>query len=66
MKYTIVYGRKVRSKAYESLEISLIHEFDDGINPDRNESFNLVKNQVEEWIEDTRDKLLEKSVSRPR
>lgn len=62
MKYTIVYGRKVRVAAYDMLEISLVKEFDE--TTPKQEAFKRVKGWVESWIEGTSDELMEKAVPR--
>jgi len=64
MKYNIFYGRKLRVAQYNMLEIGLTMEFDSAITvPDS--AFHLVKSQVDKWIEDEKNRLLEESIPRP-
>lgn len=65
MKYTVHYSRKVRVVAYDMLEIGLIQEFDSA-EIHIQQGFERVKSYVDEWIEKERDRLLEKSVPRPK
>jgi hypothetical protein len=64
MKFTISYVRKFRTKAYETCEIGLIREFDTAYTT-FDSAFRETKTQVETWIAETSDELLEKSVTRP-
>jgi len=63
MKYTVTHSRKVRTRAYESLEIGFYREFDEVTFPDV--AFELVRDKVEEWIEKELDRLLKEAVPRP-
>jgi len=63
MRFAITYGRKVRTKAYDMLEISFYQEFDERTDPEQ--AFESVKTRVEAWIEKECDRILEKSVRRP-
>jgi len=65
MKYTVIYGRKVRVAAYDMLDVSLTMEFDTAITP-LDTAFDTVKSQVNQWIQQEQDRLLEKSVPRPK
>lgn len=56
MKYTVVYSRKVRVKAYESMEIGLFQEFDERTDPES--AFESVKTRVEAWIDRESDRIL--------
>jgi len=66
MKYTVFYGRKVRVAAYDMLEVSLSMEFDSAVTPYLDGAFEIVKSQVDEWIGKEQERLLEKSVPRPK
>ena len=57
MKFGISYGRKVRTRAYEILDISLYMEFDTG-SISMDEAFEMVKNKVETWVREERDRIL--------
>lgn len=57
MKYSITYGRKVATKQYESLEISIVYEFDSA-NIDCEKAKDLLKSLVDRWIEEERSRLL--------
>ncbi len=61
MRYTITYGRKVRTRAYEILEITLYMEFDE--RTDLDEAFAKVRDKVEEWIEKERYRIMKQYVS---
>lgn len=65
MKFGISYNRKVKAgKTYEMLEIGMYAEFDSGEhNP--NKAFKAVRDQVNKWIEEERDRILKECVPRP-
>ena len=63
MRFTVSYGRKVRTKAYEMLEISLTAEFDSAIT-NIDEAFDYVREKVNLWIEEERNRILEREVRR--
>lgn len=63
MKFTVHYSRKVRTQAYEMLEIGLVAEFDSAIT-NIDEAFDFVKDKVNLWIEDERDRILREEVKR--
>lgn len=67
MKYTIIYGRRVRVKAFESMEIGLHMEFDSRISPIAHidEAFRMVRNRVEGWIAIEQDRILAEHGKRP-
>lgn len=57
MKFGISYNRKVRTRAYEMLEIGLYMEFDTG-NMDLDRAFETVRLKVERWIVEERDRIM--------
>lgn len=59
MKYGISYSRKVRTRAYEMLEISLYMEFDTGL-MDVEDAFKMVRDKVDKWIESERERIFMK------
>jgi len=61
LKFTIVYNRKVRVQAYETLEIGLIQEFDDS-QISWLEAFTKVKMFVNYKVKEERAGLLKESV----
>jgi hypothetical protein len=63
MRFTVFYSRKVRTKAYEMLEIGLTAEFDSAIT-NVDEAFDFVKDKVNLWIADERDRILRREVNR--
>ncbi len=63
MKFTVMYSRKVRTKTYEMLEIGLSAEFDSAMTS-IDEAFDFVKDKVNIWIEDERNRILEREVRR--
>lgn len=63
MKYIIIYSRKVRVKAYESMEIGLHMEYDERTKPQ--DAFPQVRDHVEEWIAQERDRILAEHGERP-
>ena len=63
MKYTVIYTRKVRVKAYESMEIGLHMEFDETTLSE--EAFFIVRDQVDEWIKREQDRILAEHGKRP-
>ena len=63
MKFTVMYSRKVRTKTYEMLEIGLSAEFDSAITS-VDEAFDYVRDKVNLWIEDERNRILEREVRR--
>jgi len=63
MGYTVIYTRKVRTGAYESMEIGLRHEFTSNAHYDDN--FRFVRDQVEKWIEQELDRILASKGRRP-
>ena len=54
MTYTVVYTRKVRTGAYETMEIGLHKQSDETRRPE--DVFKEVRDQVEKWIQEERDK----------
>ena len=65
MKYTVFYERKVRVAAYDMLTVGLSQEFDDSVIP-KDVAFEYVRDRVDGWVEEERNRLLEKSVPRPK
>ena len=65
MRYTVFYERKVRVAAFDMLTIGLSEEFDDSVMP-KDAAFEYVRKRVDEWVEEERNRLLEKSVPRPK
>ena len=63
MKFTVSYSRKIRTRQYEMLEIGLSAEFDSAITS-IDEAFDYVKDKVNLWIEDERNRILEREVRR--
>ena len=63
MKYTVIYARKVRVKAYESMEIGLHMEFDTTTNA--TDAFRMVRDTVEGWISEQSDRVLAAHGKRP-
>jgi len=63
LKYTIFYQRKVRAQAYEMLEIGLSREFDTSETPTE-AGFAEVRDRVNAWIDEERERLLEKEAPR--
>jgi len=63
VKFTVMYSRKVRTKTYEMLEIGLSAEFDSAITS-VDEAFDYVRDKVNLWIEDERNRILEREVRR--
>jgi len=63
MKFTVMYSRKVRTKAYETMEIGLSAEFDSAMTS-IDEAFDFVRDKVNIWIEDERNRILEREVRR--
>jgi len=61
MKFTIVYNRKVRVQAYETLEVGLIQEFDDS-QWTWHGAFTKVKDFVDNRAEEESARLLRKTV----
>ena len=55
-KYTIIYGRTVQIRPYESLHIELPYEFDTELTG-LQEDFEYIRNTVNRWIEEERIKL---------
>jgi hypothetical protein len=64
-KFTVYYERKVRTIAYEMLTIGWSEEFDSNT-IERELAFCQVRDMVEQLIMDERDRIVEKSVLRPR
>lgn len=58
-RFGIIYIRKVRPMAYESMEIGLWREFNVG-EADPEEEFKKLVAQVEAWIEERRNELIKK------
>ena len=63
MKYTVVFSRKVRTGAYETMEIGFLKEYDDGLTTS-SYAFKEVKEIVEAQIQAERDRLLRNSPPR--
>lgn len=64
MGYTVVYTRKVRTGAYEVMEIGLHHEFTNCMPYDK--AFQQVRDQVEKWIAQESDRIIAEKGQRPR
>lgn len=63
MKFTIIFSRKVRTKAYETMEVGMTAEFDDSqITPD--EAFRKIRDTVNKWIDEERDRILRDEIPR--
>ena len=58
----IVYSRKVRVAAHESVEIGLHHEFR---HMPYEEAFKWVRNQVEKWLAEEATRILVAKGSQP-
>jgi len=63
MRFAITYGRKARAKAYDMVEISLYHEFDERVGFD--EAFYQIRDRVERWVEKECDRILAEHGKRP-
>jgi len=63
MRYSVTYGRKVRTKAYETLEISMTADFDTA-DTQPEEAFAYLRDLVNMWIQEERERILEKEVKR--
>lgn len=55
MRFTITYGRKVRGRPYETMEISLTKDFDENTPVDV--AFENVRRTVEKWIQVQQEKV---------
>jgi len=60
VRYTVFYERKVRVAAFDMLTIGLSEEFDDSVMP-KDAAFDYVRKRVDGWVEEERNRLLEKS-----
>lgn len=63
MKYTVFYERKVPVRDYNMLTVGLSMEFDETTDP--NDAFNLVKADVEAWIQKETGRLAEAPTTKP-
>lgn len=63
MTYTIIYTRKVRVTAYESMNIGLHKECNEHKDPET--AFKEVRTQVEKWIAEEQDRILAAEGRRP-
>lgn len=59
MRYSVTYGRKVRTGPYETMEISINMEFDERTDP--HDAFRRLRELVEYWISHERNRLLEEA-----
>jgi len=63
MRFNILYSRKVRTKAYEMLEIGFSADYDDAhVKPQ--DAFDIVRDLVNRWIAEERERILRDEVRR--
>ena len=63
MTYTVIYTRKVRTAAYETMEIGLHKESNETRSPE--DVFKEVRDQVEKWIQEETDRIVAGMGRRP-
>lgn len=64
MKFTVAYSRKVRTGAYETMEVGFHKEYDDSLTAP-SYAFKEVKEIVEAQIESERNRILKENTPRP-